>query len=97
MTEMSERYAKVPGWGADLDPANRPAVPKEKPSSVRNVRGDVPIPRQTTDVKIFQSVEHPDLTPVFGTTCPPRGLSGMIREYAYQFSEGRLQHWLALM
>jgi hypothetical protein len=35
---------------------------------------------------------------VFGTTCPPKGLSGAIRKYAYaRYSEGRAAHWLLLM
>ncbi|HKO56201.1 MAG TPA: hypothetical protein VJ276_10010 [Thermoanaerobaculia bacterium] len=96
-SETAGRYARVPGWGADLDPTNRPAVPKEKPSNVTNVRGDVPLSRQVPTTKIFMSVEHPDLTPAFGTSCPPRGLSGMLREYAYQYGEGRLRRWMTLM
>jgi hypothetical protein len=96
-SETGRRYQRVRGWGADLDPANRPAVPKEKPSNVTNVRGDVPLSRQVPTTKIFLSVEHPDLTPAFGTSCPPRGLSGMLRAYAYQFGEGRLRRWMTLM
>ncbi len=37
------------------------------------------------------------LTPVFGTSCPPHGLSGSLRDFAYSFSEGRIAHWLTLM
>ena len=45
-----------------------------------------------------RSVEHAFLTPVFGTSSPPRGLSGVIRKYAYRrFSEGRAAHWLLLI
>jgi hypothetical protein len=86
----------IRGWGADLDPANKPAVPKEAPSDVHNVRGKRPA-QQVTNVKIFVSTEHPDITPVFGTTCPPRGLSGALRTFAYRFGEGRLAHWMTLM
>jgi hypothetical protein len=86
----------INGWGADLDPANRPAVPKEAPSDVHTVRGRRP-QQQIADVKIFVSPEHPDITPVFGTTCPPRGLSGVLRTAAYKFGEGRLAHWMTLM
>lgn len=94
MTDMPTREE---GWGADLEPARRPAVPKEKPSSVQNVRGnDVP-ERMVPQVRIHMSVEHPDLTPVFGTSCPPRGISGALRDVAYQYSEGRLAHWMTLM
>ena len=38
------------------------------------------------------------LPPVFGTSCPPKGLSGAIRKYSYRrFSEGRAAHWLLLI
>jgi hypothetical protein len=93
---MSQPMHKVQGWGADLDPANRPAYPKEAPSHVTTARGEVGV-RQVPRVKIHKSTEHPDLTPVFGTTCPPTGLSGRIRDLAYQYSEGRQKHWLLLM
>jgi hypothetical protein len=44
-----------------------------------------------------RSIEHEMLTPVFGTSTPPRGLSGVIRRYAYRYSEGRAAHWLLLL
>jgi hypothetical protein len=45
-----------------------------------------------------RSNEHKFLTPVFGTSCPRRGLSGVMRKYAYRrFSEARAAHWLLLM
>ena len=34
---------------------------------------------------------------MFGTTCPPKGLSGVLRNAAYKYSEGRLAHWMTLM
>jgi hypothetical protein len=37
------------------------------------------------------------LTPVFGTACPLRGLSGLVRRYAYGYSEARLAHWVLLV
>ena len=40
---------------------------------------------------------HP-APPVFGTTCPPKGLSGAVRKLAYaKYSEGQAAHWLLLM
>ena len=45
-----------------------------------------------------RSIEHKFLTPVFGTSCPPRGASGQIRRYAYaKYSEARAAHWLLLL
>src|SRR4051812_27751295 len=38
---LPDDYKQIKGWGADLDPKNRPAVPRELPSDVMTVRGDV--------------------------------------------------------
>jgi hypothetical protein len=87
----------IPGWGVDLDPKNRPAVPKENFNpGVTGAHWDFPerqIPRWPRE----RSNEHKFLTPVFGTACPPRGISGAMRRYAYRYSEGRAAHWLLLM
>jgi hypothetical protein len=56
-----------------------------------------PITQQVPKFKIHKSTEHGKLTPVFGTSCPPSGLSGRIRDFGYRFSEGRLARWLTLM
>ena len=96
MNAVPDDYRRINGWGADLDPKNRPSYPKELPSDVTNVRGKVgarQIPRETVHV----SNEHPDLTPVFGVTCPPKGLSGVLRSYAYEYGEATNRHWLTLM
>jgi hypothetical protein len=38
------------------------------------------------------------LTPVFGTSCPPKGLSGVMRKVAYKrYSEAKAAHWLLLL
>jgi hypothetical protein len=96
MAKQNIQTKTIAGWGVDKDPKDRPAVPKEVPSNVVNVRGRVP-ERQVPYVKIHVSPEHPDITPVFGTTCPPKGLSGVLRNYAYKFSEGRIRHWMILL
>jgi hypothetical protein len=93
---VPQNYRDINGWGADLDPANRPSYPRELPSDVLTARGDVKH-RQQARTKVHMSNEHPDLTPVFGESCPPHGLSGLLRDYAYQFGEGTNRHWLTLM
>jgi hypothetical protein len=85
----------IPGWGIDLDPADRPSYPKE-------IATDLPVPwdfpeRQQPRGFREKSTEHKFLTPVFGTAQPLHGLSGAIRRYAYTFSEARTAHWLLLM
>lgn len=93
---VPRNYRQIPGWGTDLDPANRPSYPKELPSNVTTARGDVPAWQKPTH-RIHMSNEHPNLTPVFGTSCPPKALSGLIRDYAYQYGEATNRHWMTLV
>ncbi len=89
--------ARIPGWGADLDPADRPSVPKERPPSLDGAHWDFP-ERQPERWPRERSIEHAFLTPVFGTSCPPKGLSGVMRKVAYKrYSEARAAHWLLLL
>jgi hypothetical protein len=90
--------ARIPGWGVDLDPKDRPAVPKLRPEPEGNgARWDFP-DRQPENRSRERSIEHAFLTPVFGTTCPLRGVSGVLRKAAYaRYSEGRAAHWLLLL
>lgn len=99
LPETAEQLrARIPGWGADLDPAVRPAVPQERfDPEATGAHWDFP-ERQPENWPRERSIEHAMLTPVFGTSCPPKGLSGLVRRFAYErFSEGRAAHWLILM
>ncbi|HZH44723.1 MAG TPA: hypothetical protein VEY50_11640 [Lysobacter sp.] len=88
---------RVHGWGADLDPTQRPAVPMERtPPRLDGVHWDEP-EQQQQNVEVLRSVERPTITPVFGTSVPPSGLSGVIRRAAYRLSENDIRHWLMLM
>jgi hypothetical protein len=87
----------INGWGADADPESRPAYPKERtPPRLPNVHWHEPA-HQVATVKVFHSTERPGLTPVFGTVCPPSGLSGAMRDVAFRYSENDLRHWLILL
>jgi hypothetical protein len=90
--------ARIPGWGADLDPKDRPSVPKLKfQEDLTGAHWEFP-ERQPEKWPRERSIEHRFLPPVFGTACPPRGLSGVIRRYSYaEYSDGRAAHWLLLM
>ena len=91
--------ARIPGWGVDLDPKDRPSVPKlQFQENLSGARwGEFP-DRQPEKWPRERSIEHAQLTPVFGTSCPPKGLSGTIRRFSYAtYSEGRAAHWLLLM
>ncbi len=90
-------HSHIPGWGADLDRKNRPAVPMERtPPRLQGVHWDHP-PQQPENVEVLRSIERPDVTPIFGTSAPPSGLSGWIRRRAFRRSENDLRHWMLLL
>ncbi|MFJ7749628.1 hypothetical protein ACIQXM_06695 [Arthrobacter sp. NPDC097144] len=91
-----ELRARIPGWGADLDPRNRPSVPKERMDLETGARWTFP-DRQPEKQPRERSIEHQFVTPVFGTSAPLKGVSGAIRRYAYRYSEARAAHWLILI
>lgn len=96
--DSDDLRARIPGWGADLDPADRPSVPRLKfDPAATGAHWDFP-DRQPEKVPRERSIEHKFLTPVFGTSTPTRGVSGLVRRYAYRrYSEGRAAHWLLLL
>jgi hypothetical protein len=96
--DSEDLRARIPGWGADLDPADRPSVPRERfDPTLSGAHWEFP-ERQPQKWPRERSVEHTELPPVFGTAQPPKGLSGAIRKYAYaKYSEGQAAHWLLLM
>lgn len=87
-------YRQIPGWGVDIH--HRTVTPRELPSDVMTARGTV-YDWQIPHEKVHMSVEHPNLTPVFGTSCPPHGLSGLLRDYAYKYGEAANRHWMTLI
>jgi hypothetical protein len=90
--------ARIPGWGVDLDPADRPSHPTLRyDPDATGAHWRFP-ERQPGAEDRERSVEHAFVTPVFGTAQPLHGVSGAVRRLAYRrFSEGRLVHWLLLV
>jgi hypothetical protein len=88
----------IPGWGIDADPENDPTYPMKNRNDAdyERIHYEKPI-QQPVNVKVFQSIERPEMTRVFGTSTPAQGLSGKIREFAYKFSEADARHWLTLL
>jgi hypothetical protein len=92
-----DRSGHIAGWGSDLNPERRPGVPRDPQPQLGAEMLYVDVVQQAPKHRIHKSTEHARLTPVFGTSCPPRGLSGRIRDFAYGLSEGRLSRWMALL
>ena len=99
IAESSEKLrARIPGWGADLDPHDRPSVPKLQLVPELAEDQDTFPERQPENWPRERSIEHRFLTPVFGTAQPPKGLSGAMRKLAYaRYSEARAAHWMLLL
>jgi hypothetical protein len=101
LAEVAQRRAvmpraHIPGWGSDLDRANRPAVPMERmPARLDGPRN--PPEQQHSAVEVLVSPERPGITPLYGTSAPPRGLSGVMRRAAFKMTENDIRHWMMLM
>jgi hypothetical protein len=97
-----ERTAKDPsqikGWGVDADARNDPTYPMKHRNDGEHAgySWERP-PQQPITTEILYSNERPNVTSVFGTSTPPSGLSGVIRRFAFRYSESSYGHWLPLM
>lgn len=94
---MTYDRSQIPGWGADLDRRNRPAVPMERtPPRLEGVHWDEPS-QQPRTIEVLHSLERPGITPVFGTAAPPHGASGALRRKAFGYTENDARHWMLLL
>jgi hypothetical protein len=88
----------IPGWGIDANPENDPTYPMKHRNGADYQRFNYPKPeQQPIDVEILHSNERPGISRVFGTSTPPRGLSGVIRRFAFKYSESSYAHWVPLV
>lgn len=84
-------------WGYDEAPERRPGVPMAaEPRPVEGVAWDSP-PRQQSEVAHLHRKGVERLTPVYGATLPPKGLSGVMRRAAYEIPEHSPIHWMMLL
>lgn len=96
--EIAAQPKDIPGWGMDADPENDPTYPMKHANGADHQRLDYEkAPQQPLDMEILHSIERPNVTRVFGTSTPPKGLSGAIRRFAYKYSEATATHWMTLI
>jgi hypothetical protein len=97
MTEITKRGAN-PGAGVDAEKQHRPGVPMElrPPRRVGHAHWTTP-ERQTDPGNVLKRSDLDELTPVFGTAAPPRGISGLMRRAAYRIPEHHTSHWFVLL
>ena len=91
-------FTTVKGWGIDADDRNEPTYPMKKYTGDDHQRLNYErAVQQPFTGEELHSNERPGMTAVFGTTVPPSGLSGLLRKYAFRYSENHYLHWLSLM
>jgi hypothetical protein len=78
----------------DRDPRARPGVPMI-PDRVAPVAPAVT--PQSPTVPVLVSVDVGQLTPIFSSAVPPRGLSGLMRRRAYAIPEHQARRWMLLL
>jgi hypothetical protein len=89
-TESFHAASRPPA--VDADPQARPGVPVYGQSDLI----PPPLERQVPTVEVLVPPDRGQLTPVFSTANPPRGLSGVIRRLAYTIPEHKAPRWLLL-
>ncbi|GAB3331122.1 hypothetical protein ACFQT0_03320 [Hymenobacter humi] len=98
MKKTAQDFAHIPGWGIDADPKNEPTYPnRHRTGEEHDGRSWVRPTQQVLDREVLHSIERPDYTAVVGNSVPPSGLSGMIRRFAFKYSENEYLHWLPLI
>ena len=97
-TDLAGKFAHIKGWGHDADPDNDPTYPMKNWTGADHDRLNYERePQQQQDIELLKSIERPEISRVFGTASPPSGLSGMIRRFAFKFSESTYSHWFPLV
>ncbi|MFL6282988.1 MAG: hypothetical protein ACJ74Q_07570 [Pyrinomonadaceae bacterium] len=90
--------SQVKGWGVDADRGNDPTYPMKRRNDGEHEGYSWERPQQQqSDVEVLHSNERPNVSAAFGTSTPPTGLSGVIRRFAFKYSESSYGHWLPLM
>lgn len=98
METSKKNHEQIKGWGIDNNPEDEPNYPMKHYTGDDHAQVHWNRPkRQKETVEILKSSERPSNSAVFGTVSPPKGLSGMLRRYAFKYSENMYRHWLPLL
>ncbi len=96
MKDLSKEYSHIKGWGIDADSKNDPTYPmKHRNGSNGKVRKRPK--QQSVEGEILHSNERPSISAVYGVGPAPSGLSGIIRRFAFKYTENEYLHWLPLI
>lgn len=90
--------SQIKGWGVDANPKNDPTYPIKSRNNGEHAGYSWERPaQQPVNIEVLHSNERPNVSAAFGTSTPPAGLSGMIRRFAFKYSENSYGHWVPLM
>lgn len=96
--ENTDKFKHIKGWGIDTDPRNEPTYPMKNYTGDDHRRLNYTRPHQQhKNIEVLHSNERPTITSVFGTSVPPSGISGLLRRFAFRYSESSFGHWLPLL
>lgn len=84
-------------YGVDEPARNRPGIPMEAKNPPETGAHATAPTRQQSAGKHFHRKGLDQLTPVYGTAQPPKGLSGTMRKLAYDIPEHSAIHWGILL
>ncbi len=89
--------ATPPFEPVDLEPSNRPGVPKERSPQVWPNSHFPPEHMHAEPAAPKHGRPNKPMPPVYGTAVPPSGLSGAIRKLAYRYPDHFVRHWQLLL
>ena len=92
---QQEQHRDRPVVGADLH--DRPGVPMEKAPGPLTPTTPASFSRMKPGRGMVKRAGLAQMTPVFGTAQPLRGLAGLVRRAAYSVRETRARHWMLLL
>ena len=96
--KLAAKYKHIKGWGIDADPDNEPTHPMKHYTGAKHDRLNYERPpQQPINVEVLHSNERPNVSALFETVSPPSGLRGVLRRFAFKYSEESLKHWFALV
>jgi hypothetical protein len=96
-TTAPSRRSAPPFEPVDLDPARRPGVPMHRPPEPWPNARFPPARMHARPASLLHGRPHKQMTPVYSTAVPPRGVSGAIRRAAYRYPDHVVRHWMMLL
>jgi hypothetical protein len=81
----------------DGNPYVRPGEPEMKKPARPVGHAHWKTPEKQGGVRVLKDATRTELTATFGTGQPPRGLSGILRTYAYRIPDYEIKRWALLL